>query len=291
MTGSSDGGGGGDAEPGDGAVAQGCAGSALCDDFESDTVGSAPSPDLWTLVGTQGCSGMGNPAAPVLYPIVVDGTQHHSGTKSVKVAAKQDSCGPLMVNTSAFSTLSGTDVYGRFYVLMSDTTTTFDHTAAMVLTLGADAGAILGNLGNQGPYLQLAPEGAGNPTNVFMWQTDDQHILPDKQMSGGAQSVYPQPNTWACVEFHTSKTSNALETWAEVDGGGDGQPVPGLTFVPGTTATVAGVNDQWQRALPTLSPLAPTGIGFGWVAFSGPASMTLWFDDIVLSNHRIHCSG
>ena len=265
--GDADGGNTGDATTGQG----GCSGLALCDDFESDTVGMAPSTALWTLVGAAGCSGSGNPSATVIYPVVVDSTQHNSGTKSVKISGG-DSCGPLMVNTSAFSALSGGEVYGRFYVHMSDTTMTFDHAALMGLGLLKDAGTGL-NIGDQTTYLQLASEGAGNATNVFMWQTDDSHILPNKNSAGGAESTYPAATGFTCVEFHTSNANKAIETWV------NGNPVTGLTDPP-----VPANATSWTAP----SPFQPTSLGLGWILFSGE-KLDLWFDDVALSTTRIGC--
>jgi hypothetical protein len=247
----------------------------LCDDFESDTVGSPPSSSLWTLVGTKGCSGTGNPSAPVIYPIVVDTTQDPTRKQAVKIMGG-DSCGPIMLNTSGPATLAGKDVYGRFYLNLTSTSMTFDHTALMGLGLVGDAGSSF-NPSDQASYLQLASEGAGNATNVFMWQTLDGNILPDKQTSGGAQSTYPMANTWTCIEFHTSP-SGGLETWV------NGTAIAGLTFVPGTTAHTSGVNDHWTP----ISPFSPTSLGFGWIVFGGP-TMTLWVDDVALAGSRIGC--
>ncbi len=181
-----------------------------------------------------------------------------------------------MLNTSALSKWSSSDVYGRFYLRLSEASTMFDHTVLMTLGLTAAGDAGLAT-SSQSTYLQLASEGAGNATNVFMWQTDDGNPLPDKNAMGGAQSTYPKANTWTCVEFHTSK-SGTVEAWV------DGAAVPGLTFIPGTTAVTPSVNNQWKPP----SPLAPTSIGFGWIVFSG-IPMTLWFDDIALSTSRIGC--
>jgi hypothetical protein len=260
---------------GDSSSAQGCASLPLCDDFESDTVGSPPSSTLWTLLGTAGCSGTGNPSAPILYPIVVDNSQHQSGTKSVKVTGG-DSCGPLMINTTAFSQLGGGEVYGRFYVHLSDTTATFDHTVLMALGLLTDGGVGL-DIGDQSSYLQLASEGAGNATNVFMWQTNDGNILPNKNAMGGAESTYPAAIGFTCVEFHTSVSGKAIETWIN----GSTVAVPGLTSPP-TSANAT----QWVPP----SPFVLTSLGLGWIVFSGPTpNPTVWYDDVALSKTRIFC--
>jgi hypothetical protein len=237
-------------------------------------VGSPPSSALWTLVGTTGCNGVGNPQATVVYPIAVDNTYHHSGLNSVRVTGG-DGCGPVMLNTSAFAELGGGDVYGRFYIYIVSTSGTFDHT--VIGTLGLTSTF---NPNTQGTYLELASEGASsaaNATNVFMWQTMDSNILPDKETSGGAASIYPSASTWTCVEFHTA-TSGTLETWV------NGTAISGLTFIPGTTVKTTGVNDQWTP----ISPLKPTSFGLGWVVFSGP-SLSLWYDDVALSMTRIGC--
>jgi hypothetical protein len=258
----------GGAAGGSSGAAGGCAGLSLCDNFDSQASGSPPDATLWTLIGGKTCSGQGTP-----WPFTVDSTQSHSPPNSMKVSGG-DSCGPLMLNTSAFTQLTGNDVYGRFYMRLSDTAMTFDH--AFFMALGLTSGTF--NTSNQGDYLQLASEGAGNATNVFMWQTSDGNILPDKNTTGGATSTYPQANTWTCVEFHTSQTGT-LETWV------DGNAVPGLTYIPGTTTKMSSVNDQWTAP----SPFKPTSIGFGWTVFSGE-NLTVWFDDIAVGPTRIGCN-
>jgi hypothetical protein len=248
--------------------ASACAGFALCDNFDTQTAGSGPDASLWSMIGAKTCSTQGTP-----WPFAVDSTQSHSPPNSMKVSGG-DSCGPLMVNTSVFSKLTGGEVYGRFYMRLSDTSMMFDH--AFMMALGLTSATI--NPGNQDTFLQLASEGAGNATNVFMWQTSDGNVLPDKNTTGGAASTYPQANTWTCVEFHTSQATGALETWV------DGNAISGLTFIPNTTAKTSGVNDQWKAP----SPFTPMSIAFGWTVFSGE-SLTIWFDDIAVSSTRIGC--
>jgi hypothetical protein len=254
----------------DATASGGCAGLPFCDDFDTQAAGSPPAAGTWTLVGPRTCSTQGTP-----WPFAVDSTQWHSPPNSMKVSGG-DSCGPLMLNTTAFSKVTGGEVYGRFYVRMSDTAMTFDHAFLMALGLSRDAGAF--NTNDQSAYLQLASQGAGNPTNVFMWQTNDGNILPAKNTMGGATSTYPKANTWTCVEFHTSQATGALETWV------DSNPVAGLTFIPGTTTRLPSVNDQWTAP----SPFVPASIGFGWTVFSGE-SLTVWFDDIAIASSRIGC--
>jgi polysaccharide lyase-like protein len=261
-----------DSGGGDASVGQGCNGNLpLCDDFETGTVGSPPNSALWNVVGAKGCSGQAS------YSITVDSAQSHSGTQSVKVSGG-DSCGPLMMNASAFSKLTGGEVYGRFYTRFS-TATPFHHSALMALGFAADAGP-LGN--NTKQYLQFAAEEAAGSSGVtggmLDWNFNDL-TLPQKNSTGFGQTVYPPQSAWTCVEFHTSSSSGAIEAWVNA------VAVPGMTYVPGTTVDTQ-VNSGWNSGRPM--PLSLQSIGFGWVDFSSSAN-TLWFDDIALSSARIGC--
>ena len=258
------------ASTGTGGGAEGCSSLPLCEGFESDTAGAAPSINLWTIVNEGGC---GNSSTSG-FSVLVSTVEAHSGTHSLAVTGG-DSCGPLMVNTSAFPKITGGDVYGRFYVFLP-TATAFNHAGMMTLGLTANANPPGMSL-NQSANLELASESVNNAP-VFTWQTTDGNILPDKDTMGAATTTYPAANTWTCVEFHTSASNGALETWV------NGTAVSGLTFVPGTTAKTQGVNDQWTP----LSPFAPTSLGLGWINFGG-SPFTLYFDDIALDSSRIGC--
>lgn len=263
--------------------ASGCSGLVFCDSFDNpatDIADAAPTPSLWSPYGEQGCSGQG----PITNPVTIDDTQSHSPPNSVKiVGTASNSCGPLMLSRSAFANIpSGSDVYGRFYILLSSTSTTFDHVAIMTLNFaGNNDGGV--DFGNQATFLSLNSEGAGNATNVFMWQTQDSMgTLPDKDTAGGAQSAYPTANTWTCVEFHTSASTHAIQTWV----GGTQAPIPGLTFPP----PVAMVNDQWEAGVSSQPAFNFNSLGFGWATYSG-IDMTLWIDDVALSiTGRIGCN-
>jgi len=252
---------------GAGGAAMGCTGMPLCDDFEAagDAVGSAP--QGWTVFNAKGCSGSAT------YSATVDSTQFHSGSKSIKVTGG-DSCGPMLVNTAAFASLTGGEVYGRFFVRMPSTTA-FDH--AVMMALGLSAGADTMGSFDQAKHLQLAPEQIGT-TSALVWQTTDGNILPAKAPASAPTTTFPMADTWTCIEFHVSANTKAIETWI------NGSAVSGLTFIPGTTATMPGMNDQW-----TPSAIAPTSFGLGWVVFSAPM-ISLWFDDAALGTKRIGCN-
>jgi hypothetical protein len=245
-------------------MGSGCSGLALCDDFEADAAGAAPTG--WTVFKPGGCSGS------AMYSANVDTSQFHSGGKSVKVVGG-DSCGPMLVNTAAFAKLTGGEVYGRFYVRMPSVMP-FDHTVMAALGLQGGIGTAMQF--DQASNLALAPEQIGT-TNALVWQTEDSNILPAKSPAAASTTTFPKADTWTCIEFHVSANTQAIETWV------DSKAVPGMTFIPGTTMANPEVNGQWKPAA-----LAPTAFGLGWIVYSGP-SITLWFDDAALGTTRVGC--
>jgi hypothetical protein len=244
----------------------GCAGLPLCADFETDTVGSAPNPSLWQLQ-----TGCGNPSTT--NTITVDSSQAHSGTKSVKVVADGTStCGPTFYNSGIIGSL-GANVYGRFFVRFS-VPQPMEHSAFMALGFQPDGGLTTNyNADN----LEMTSQ-----YGIFVWNLSDT-TLPDMAPGTSAPA-----NTWLCFEFHTSGTGD-LDTWLSSDGGAQGDPVPSMTYDPGTTAMQSGVNDHWASGTGKPSPFEFTNVSFGWVTFGGGAA-TVWFDDIALSSTRIGCN-
>jgi hypothetical protein len=191
----------------------------------------------------------------------------HSGAHSVQVVGGNNTCGPLFINTSAFQTPGlGTSLYGRFFVQFS-TPLPASHVAIMALGLSADAGNVASLQISQ--ELQLTGQ-----YGVFVWNYRDT-TLPN--MAPGST---PQTGSWTCIEFHTDATTGELDTWI------DGNAVPEMTFVPGTTTVQTGTNDHWSGGRP--QPLVVSSASFGWVNFGGGPT-TLWFDDIALSTSRIGC--
>jgi hypothetical protein len=262
--------GGSDAGTSDsGATGGGCAGLALCDDFESDKAGSPPNPALWTLYGTAGCGGAGNPGAPMIYPITVDTTEHHSGSQSLKVVGG-DSCGALAINTSAMAAVAG-EVFARFYVKL-DPTRVFHHAVLMGAGLLPVMDGGVGLTSNQASYLELSPQMEGSPTDVFFWATLDNTAMPPQNSTGAATSTYVGTD-FTCIEFHVSKSQKIIETWV------NDMPITGLT-------STSAINSSWQMP----PSLGLTSFGLGWLDFntSTPA-FSVWFDDVAISNQRIHC--
>jgi hypothetical protein len=261
-----------DAGTADAGTASGCAGLALCDDFESDTANGPPDPSRWISWGTRGCSGSGNPAAPVIFPITIDNTAAHSGSQSLKVEGG-DSCGAFAVNTSAFSSLSSGEVYARMWVKL-DATKVFTHAILLGggLLPAPDGGVGFNTLGD---LFSLQPEtNGGTSTSVFYWGVQDSNVMPPMNSSASASTTYLSGAGFSCLEFHVSKAQKVVETWI------NGTAISGLT-------STSSVNSGWT---PPAS-LALTSLALGWADFHGPDSpaFAVWFDDVALSSARIGC--
>jgi hypothetical protein len=232
----------------------GAAGSAtacaFCDDFEGVAAGSPPDPAKWTLVAPD-CSD--NPAVPV-----VDATQHHSGTRSLKVAGIGDSCHNAMFgNTAAFKAI-GNVVYGRFFVRF-ETALSSGHVAFATFPEAT-----------KGNDLRL-----GGQSQALEWNRQNgDATLPSQSPVGIAMSKVPPPATWVCLEFMIDQAQGLINTWV------DDVLVPGL--VADATPT-PDVDTAWTTYRPNL-----VGFNLGWQSFGGGA-MNLWFDDVALSTARIHC--
>ena len=261
-----------DAGAGDGSAGSGCAGLPLCDDFENATANGPPNASRWILWGTKGCSGSGNPAASVIFPITIDNTAFHSGSQSLKVEGG-DSCGAFAVNTSAFPSLSSGEVYARMWVKL-DATKVFTH--AILLgggLLPVAAGGV--GFGSAGDMFSLQPEtNGGTSTSVFYWGVQDSNVMPQMNSAGSATTTYLTGTSFSCIEFHISKTQKIVETWI------NGTAVSGLT-------STSSVNSGWA---PPAS-LAITSLALGLLDFHGPDSpaFPVWFDDVALSSTRIGC--
>ena len=191
---------------------------------------------------------------------VIDDSQHHSGSHSLKVAGTASFCDYVMVgNATAFAAI-GSVVYGRYYVRF-ETALPAGHTAFMIFP-DQTAGHSL-RMGGQNSALQ------------WNRQADDA-TLPSQSPAGIAMSKVPPVGDWMCLEFMIDQAQGLISTWA------DGTLVPGL--VADATPT-ADVDMAWGQA---YRPML-TSFNIGWQNY-GAGAMNLWFDDVALSSTRIGCN-
>jgi hypothetical protein len=230
----------------------GCASLPLCDDFEGVAAGAAPDPTKWIPTVLSDC--MTTAPAPT-----VDTSQHHSGTKSLKVAGTATFCDYAMVGNAAAFKAIGNVVYGRYYVRV-ETALPVGHTAFMIFPDQMSGHAL--RMGGQNGALQ------------WNRQSDDA-TLPAQSPVGISMSKVPPVADWMCLEFMIDQQQGLISTWV------DGTLVPGL--VADATPT-ADVDMQWGTTYrPNL-----TSFNIGWQNY-GAGAMNLWFDDVALSSTKIGC--
>jgi len=230
----------------------GCQGHPLCDDFETDSVGSPPGTGRWTVVSPN-CSGSAT--------IEVDNSQAHSGSKSVRVSGPGGYCNHVFIEPMTSVDALGARIFGRFYVRFEDALN-YEHVTFLTLK---DQ--------NQNKDIRM-----GGQSQILMWnrETDDA-TLPELSPTGISMSLQPAPSTWICIEFSIDEAAGELETWV------DGQLVPGLVI--DATAT-QDVDAQWHRMGAWRPNLV--NVRFGWESY-GSRRAALWFDDIALGTSRIGC--
>lgn len=231
----------------------GCTGLPLCDDFEAATAGGLPDAATWTIVRPS-CSGTGT--------VTVDGSQAHSGTKSVKVTGKAGYCNHVFFANTAAVTAVGKSVYGRFFLRLSDP-----------LDMGHTTLLTLKDAANGGKDLRL-----GGQNKVLIWnrETDDA-TLPELSPTGTSLSVSPPALAWRCIEFHIDESDGQMQTWV------DGVEVAGLhqDGVP-----TQDIDQQWLNKGGWKPDV--TDLKLGWESY-GAQDMTLWFDDVAIGPARIGC--
>jgi hypothetical protein len=88
--------------------------------------------------------------------------------------------------------------------------------------------------------------------------------------------VATHPSAWDCIEFHLDEATGHIEFWL------DGAAVPGLGY---DGSSVTGVSDNWSARGP--ASLSLKSFGLGWLGLND--QYTAWFDDVALSDGRIHC--
>lgn len=235
-------------------VARGCASFALCDDFEAASVGGPPEASRWT-VGAPNVTGTGT--------VAIDGTQHHSGARAVKVTGQGGYSNHIFfTNASAISSL-GPTVWGRFYVRLSDPLGD-GHVTFLAMKDAADGDK----------YLRM-----GGQAKILMWNREsDDATLPALSPAGIAQSRVLPANQWLCVELMVDGAAGRLRTWV------DGAEIAGLT-IDGTSTPE--IDEPWLRKTgwrPALKDFA-----LGWESYAGQP-MTLWFDDVALDGARVGCA-
>jgi hypothetical protein len=244
---------GGAGAGGSGGAALGCANLPLCDDFESATADGPPSTAKWKV---------GAPNGTGLSTLAIDGSQAHSGTKSVRVTGIAGYSNHIFFyNESAVASI-GKVVFGRMFVRFSQAL--------------ADGHATFMTMRDSGDMKDLR---MGGQMKVLMYNRElNDATLPAMSPVGISKSISPMPGTWLCIEFKIDSNAGEIQTWV------DGNEIAGL-HADGTPTQ--DIDQQWVSSGAYKPSL--TDWKLGWESYAG-GDMTIWFDDVALGPQRIGCN-
>lgn len=249
--------GGGDPGGGGGGGAS-CDSLALCDGFEAAPAGGAPDAARWSIGGPNCFSGAGQ--------AVVDASQAHSGSHSVRITPGSDYCGHAFIQNTTISQL-GNVRYGRFYIRLQNPLTDAHVTFASMREANDSSDS-------HSEELRI-----GGQSGVLDWnRSKDDATLPTLSPQGIAMSRTLPAQTWTCIEFRIDQSSGSIQTWV------DGEAPAGLQADGVATADV---DQAWINQYPAWRP-ALSDLKLGWEAYGG-ATNTVWIDDVALDDQRIGC--
>lgn len=219
-----------------------CSSLPLCEDFEGGTVGSQPDPSVWSLR-----LDYGNNASPSL--IVIDDSESHSGSKSVKIDG-----------TSA-------QTVGIIYSA-SFPMDVFHLRAWMKVQLVQDAErdpVFIGIGQEENTEVRLRSFNRYITAN----NTSSDAVAPSQATSGeGCPSCTQLPTDWFCVEMYVNRPAEELSI-----------SVNGEVAVSVT---------DWKASTSSTMPPSIDQVRFGFMRLNGSAG-TVWFDDIAIGPSPIGC--
>ena len=197
---------------------------------------------------------------------VIDNTQSHSGSQSVRIDPGPNYCGHAFIVNPAIATL-GPVVYARFYVRL-----------AQVL---GDQHVTIASLHDAVESTDSSTQDLrmGGQSGILMWnRSKDDATLPSLSPTGIAASVKLPAATWTCVEFGLDSSMGSMRTWI------NGTAVAGLAL---DTTPTPDIDASWLGSMPAWVPRV-TDLKIGWESYGG-TSNTVWIDDVALGTSRVGC--
>ena len=235
------------------AMADLCAGTLACDDFESYPAGGMPGGPWHTSVN------MG--------AVTVDTTRAFTGTQSIHVHTDS---GAGTYRRAYFSIegapvfpVTGNVFYGRMMVWL---------TAAPPETVHWSN--IQGE-GNTAQNFRAFVRYGGQVAKQLMANYDSSGVSSDCWQH--SQTVIPE-GRWACFEWRFDGPQSRQDFWL------DGNSIPALTVIGSGQGCISnGTNGMWVG--PTYD-----AIRLGWEHYQNTSiPIDMWIDDVAIADHRIGC--
>jgi hypothetical protein len=231
-----------------------CGSALFCDDFESYT-GTPGAP--WTVQKDKDGSGA----------VTIDGAQHKSGAKSVKL------------------TLSGATAYQQALITVTEpfpvANNAFYGRMMIYTTAAPNDGVHWTMLQGEGPAPAHAIQRAlvrygGQHMQRFMANYETGQGDPGSDCWKHSQTKMPE-KAWACVEWYFDGASNTQKFWL------DNTPVEDLTVTgTGEGCVKDGTGGNWY--FPTFEKLS-----VGWESYQTDAAREVWIDDVAIGTTQIGC--
>jgi len=255
-----------------GASADPCATALFCDDFESYTVGQAPTGN-WTRSVSSGSTA------------AVDSAQFRSGSKSVKFVAASGSGSKnayIRLGNATGKTIfpvTPNGIYGRMMFRLESAPS-----ASVHWTFLQGSGLISGQnyhalyrYGGQLPVMN----GSTFVGNQFManYETPDSYggTGPSSDCYKHANKIVVPTGAWSCAEWQFDGPTNTMRFWL------DGAAVDSLT-VMNTGSGCVNQPATYTWTAPTFDRL-----DLGWESYQQDSARTIWIDDVVVSKTRVGC--
>jgi hypothetical protein len=237
----------------DAGIDAGCRG-VFCDDFEGHTLGADPKAP-WTVTTWQNDS-----------TAKVDGTQAHSGSKSIKfsVTAGAGKSAMMLLKNAPVFPIAGNVLFGRMWIW---------------LTQGAPDGVHWTNIHAEGPVAGKTFRGMYRYGGMNL-----QKFLANYETAGAATDCWRESVTrvpegrWACIEWRFAGPTNEMDLWV------DGAAINDITVInKGDGCIGHETNDVWMA--PTFDTLK-----FGWEHYqSSTIPISMWIDDVAVGTTRQGC--
>lgn len=231
-------------------VGTGCSGALLCEDFEA--YDGTPG-DPWKV--TKNAAGS----------VIIDGTQHRSGTKAVKVTTSGAmSYQQAFISLEKIFPVANNAFYGRMMIYA---------------TKAANDGV---------HWTMIEGEGANTAQGITNAQVryggqHEQRLMANYDSTGKKSDCWKHSATkmpeakWACMEWYFDGATNTQKLWV------DGAPIEDVTVVDqGDGCVDQGTGGKW--IYPSFSRL-----NLGWASYQTDDPREVWIDDVAVSTTKIGC--
>jgi hypothetical protein len=239
-------------------------GLALCDDFESRTVGGTPDPAIWSLRTTPNVT------------VAVDATRAARGTKSMRFTTPNVPSEAYMRETVSFARTKNA-FYGRlFYFQPASGPQNFAHWNVIEATGPQTIAGI-----DMQAFYRYGGVSLGGIFNRYLFQFEHRPREPNYEEIGQEppDNAIEPFDEWVCLEWFFDGDATEGRLWH------DGVEVPALHATSPFHAQKPQPHDVSYK-MPVFD-----GLNLGWAHYQSPEKgFEVWIDEVAVDKQRIGCS-